>query len=355
MLVRRVAVLLLVLVSVFVSTGSAQSQEGPVELVSARTEYSSTFANPDGSRTLVLHTGPVHVRDGRGGWRPVDLTLRPGAEGRIEPVAHPRELSFGGAGSTELVRMTDGQTRFSRPWPTPLPAPVLARSSATYPGARPGQDLVVTATRTGFTQRLVPSGGSGTRMAGELVGPGGESGLVAEPASVSLGPVLDAYVQSNILTAPMGHQPDVRVGTFDGTIVARSFLGWQLPELRGKAIRRAELKLWNWHSWSCQPRGWQVWETGAPDAKTAWSRQPEWKRQIAGSTKTLGYSTTCPDGTVGVEVTGLVREWAGGGAALGGLGLRAADEADVFAWKKWSASEGAEGHPPRLEVTYQHG
>ncbi|MGO1049944.1 DNRLRE domain-containing protein [Crossiella sp. CA198] len=354
MSVRRVAVVL-ALVSALVPVGSAQAQQQPVELVDARTEYSSTFANPDGSRTLMLHTGPVHVRDGSG-WRPVDLTLRMVASGRIEPVAHPRALSLGGAGSTELARMMDGAARVSRQWPTPLPAPVLAGNRATYPEARPGRDLVVTVTRNGFAQRLVPSGGGvGVPMAGNGVDWSSGSDLVAEPVSVSLGPVLDTYVQSNILTAPMGDQPDVRVGTFDGAIVARSFLGWQLAGLRGKQVRRAELELWNWHSWSCQPRGWQVWETGVADGKTAWSLQPAWLRQVAGSTKTLGYSANCPDSTVGVELTGLVREWAGGGAVLGGLGLRAADEGDVFAWKKWSASEGAEGHPPRLEVTYQEG
>ncbi|MGW0520483.1 DNRLRE domain-containing protein [Crossiella sp. NPDC003009] len=351
--VRRAAVVL-ALVSVLVPVGSAQSRPQPVEVVDARTEYSSTFANPDGSRTLVLHTGPVHVREG-GGWRPVDLTLRASADGRVEPVAHPRRLSLGGQGSTELARMVDGQTRFTRAWPTPLPAPVLAGSRVTYPGARPGEDLVVTVTRSGFTQRLVPSGGTvPLTVASESAGSEG-SDVVAEPASVSLGPVLDTYVQSNILTAPMGHQPDIRVGTFDGTIVARSFLSWQLAGLRGKQVRRAELKLWNWHSWSCQARAWQVWETGAADAKTAWSRQPAWLRQVAGSTKTLGHSASCPDGAVEVELTGLVREWAGGGAELGGLGLRAENEADVFGWKKWSASEATEGRPPRLEVTYQQG
>ncbi|WP_143342892.1 DNRLRE domain-containing protein, partial [Crossiella equi] len=294
------------------------------------------------------------VRDSAGGWREVDLTLRPGDGGRLEPAAHPRALSLGGQGSTELVRMAYGQAAFSRKWPTPLPAPVVRGNRVTYPQAQAGQDLVITVTRTGFTQRLVAAGGGGA--VDEAAGVDGGPGSLVEPATVGLGPLLDTYVQSNVLNVSLGHQPDVRVGTFDGAVVARSFLNWPLEALRGKRVRLAELELWNWHSWSCQPRAWQVWETTVAGAGTAWNRQPEWLAQVAESSRTTGYSAICPDATAGVDLTGLVRKWAGGsGAGMGTVGLRAVDEADVFAWKKWAAAATGEGHPPRLEVTYLEG
>ncbi len=40
-------------------------------------------------------------------------------------------------------------------WPAPLPAPVVTGDTATYPGVRAGQDLSVTATRTGYELHLV--------------------------------------------------------------------------------------------------------------------------------------------------------------------------------------------------------
>ncbi|KZB80322.1 hypothetical protein [Amycolatopsis regifaucium] len=54
------------------SESAARSQDKPVEMLSERTGTSSTFANPDGSRTTQVHGGPVHVRRD-GDWVPVDL------------------------------------------------------------------------------------------------------------------------------------------------------------------------------------------------------------------------------------------------------------------------------------------
>lgn len=137
----------------------ARSQNKPVEVLSARTESSTTFANPDGSYTTQVHGGPIRVRRGNE-WAPVDLTLVKGADGRIRPKAHPRELVLAGAGGKNgeprnlaTVQSVDGEV--SLQYPGALPEPVLAGDVATYPEVQPGVDLQVKATRTGFEQFFV--------------------------------------------------------------------------------------------------------------------------------------------------------------------------------------------------------
>ncbi|WP_125786527.1 RICIN domain-containing protein [Amycolatopsis sp. WAC 01375] len=134
----------------------ARSQQKPVEMRSERTENSSTFANPDGSRTTQVHGGPVHVRRG-GDWVPVDLTLEKSADGLVRPKAHPRELVLAGAsaksGDLATVQSRDGKVALQ--YPGALPEPVLTGETATYPEIQPGVDLQVKATRTGFEQFFV--------------------------------------------------------------------------------------------------------------------------------------------------------------------------------------------------------
>ncbi|MGW0198956.1 hypothetical protein ACWDX9_36725, partial [Nonomuraea sp. NPDC003201] len=67
-----------------------------VEIESARTEASSTYANPDGSLTEEMFAGPVRVRDGAG-WKPVDLALTATGDGTVTPKSHGRALRIGGA------------------------------------------------------------------------------------------------------------------------------------------------------------------------------------------------------------------------------------------------------------------
>ncbi|MFK4273377.1 hypothetical protein, partial [Streptomyces milbemycinicus] len=47
----------------------------PVEVTSARTEYSQTMANPDATFTLTQSTEPQRARAADGTWRDIDVTL----------------------------------------------------------------------------------------------------------------------------------------------------------------------------------------------------------------------------------------------------------------------------------------
>lgn len=135
-------------------------------MVAARSETSTTWANPDGSLTTDLSAGPVRFKRG-GVWVPVDVNLRREADGSVQPAAQPGalRLSGGGGGSRpaslraaqharaqDLVTLGEGDRRITLQWKGALPKPVLAGTTATYQDAVPGADVVVEATRTGYEQ-----------------------------------------------------------------------------------------------------------------------------------------------------------------------------------------------------------
>ena len=51
----------------------AQSTEVPA----ARSESTSTFVNPDGTRSLRASTEAINYRDARGTWQPIDTSVVP--------------------------------------------------------------------------------------------------------------------------------------------------------------------------------------------------------------------------------------------------------------------------------------
>ncbi|MEE6263561.1 carboxypeptidase regulatory-like domain-containing protein [Plantactinospora sonchi] len=124
-----------------------------VEILSERTEYSQTFLNVDGSRTMEQGIEPVRVRKGSS-WVPVDTTLKPSPEG-ITPKASVLPVVISAGGSGPLARLRDGDRELAVSWPEPLPAPELRGSTATYHNVLPDVDLQVTAHALGFSEVLV--------------------------------------------------------------------------------------------------------------------------------------------------------------------------------------------------------
>ncbi|MFE9306696.1 DNRLRE domain-containing protein [Streptomyces sp. NPDC006706] len=101
------------------------------------------------------YTGPIRVRDEHGTWRPVDTTLV--ADGGVvapKMAAADVTLSDGGTDQT-LVQVERGKHALGVAWEGKLPKPRLNGSTATYPGAVKGGDLVVTALKEGFTHNVV--------------------------------------------------------------------------------------------------------------------------------------------------------------------------------------------------------
>ncbi|QJY48441.1 DNRLRE domain-containing protein [Pseudonocardia broussonetiae] len=339
-------------------TAHADEPDGPER----RTETSTSTARVDGSRAVTLFAGPVQLRRGAE-WVPVDLTLVTSPDGVVRPAASEHDLALTPAGP--VVHWAGGGSAALAPVaPGPLPAPELAGHRATYPQVVPGYDLVVEATRSGFAASI--------RRAGTAVGPtpvlalattaaGAErvvEGTATESAVsrvVASAPVtgtapapFDTTVQSTILRSDASGDPDLRLGSYDGTAVARSFLTFDLAEVTGRPITTATLRVHQEWSSSCRPASWEVWSSPAVGPATRFANQPVAERVWATSTETRGNSAACAAGWTQVDVTELVRAWSAAGVPTGTVLLRATDEVDPLGWKRFGSAESPQ--VPNLEI-----
>ncbi|WP_155054071.1 LamG-like jellyroll fold domain-containing protein [Streptomyces blattellae] len=135
----------------------AASTGEQVEVEGLRTEYSTTYANPDGlTFTLQDSAAPVRVKDSAGKWTTPDATLEVRADGIVGPKAAAVDLSFSGGGEgADLLNIAREGRSLSLGWPGKLPEPRLDGSSALYGEVLPGVDLKLTATVEGFREVLI--------------------------------------------------------------------------------------------------------------------------------------------------------------------------------------------------------
>lgn len=124
-----------------------------VEDVSQRSEFTRVYANPDGTWTASTASDPEQVRDAAGRWHGIDTSLS-AVGGRLAPAYATTDVSFSAGGDAVAVQMTTGGQHLAWSWPRVLPKPTVTGSTATYPLAD-GEDLVLTATPTGFTEDVV--------------------------------------------------------------------------------------------------------------------------------------------------------------------------------------------------------
>ncbi|WP_156325699.1 DNRLRE domain-containing protein [Nonomuraea sp. SBT364] len=137
------------------ATAEAAKTGRAVPVPSLTDENSTTVANPDGTYTATITSGPSNVKQG-GRWVPIDTSLV--AEGGVlRPKAAKARIEVSGGGEGPLATMADEHGRtFSLRWPTALPAPRVQDNVATFADAAgPGADLVVTVLPTGFRHDVV--------------------------------------------------------------------------------------------------------------------------------------------------------------------------------------------------------
>ncbi|MBB2944525.1 hypothetical protein FB565_004254 [Actinoplanes lutulentus] len=152
---------------------SAKQTGERVRLDDATTETSEYFATPGGDVVGVISSGMVRFQR-NGTWVPIDLTLRRHADGSVAPAEHPDSLRLSGArttGSTDLASLGGGVDKVTMGWQGKLPEPRLEGSKATYPEVRPGVDLVVQATPTGFEQFTVLKSAAAAKRITEIALP----------------------------------------------------------------------------------------------------------------------------------------------------------------------------------------
>lgn len=165
--VSRLALALLVLASILPAGPLAVAQEASSdpapqiadELVEKRGERSKVFLNSDGSHTARLFTSPVHFLAQDGTWQEIDPTLvaselsgyawRNAADSfavHFSATAKPQDMV--------LVTDSTSSVSFGFEGADPASAAVVDGSKITYPGIRPGMDLVYEV-REGEVKELV--------------------------------------------------------------------------------------------------------------------------------------------------------------------------------------------------------
>jgi hypothetical protein len=139
---------------VSVAIAQARRNGERVQITAQDSETTTTWANPDGTLTTDLASGPVRVRQGSG-FVPVDPTLV-AKNGIVAPKATQGNVRLSGGGSVaDLASLGGVGARLGLRWPGALPAPTLAGDTATYHDVVPGGDLVVKALTTGYEVSLV--------------------------------------------------------------------------------------------------------------------------------------------------------------------------------------------------------
>jgi hypothetical protein len=164
-----------------------------VEVAALADEFSTTYANPDGTFTYTVSVAPLRAKNAKGQWAPVDTSLRKDKSGwHTVNSPYPVTFSAGGDGGgtahkavartsgsavqaavfrtgsrpaqqvdatdtewTRLLTMTAEGHEIAFEWPGELPEPVVEDDRALYEGVLPGVDLMLTARDTGFTHVLV--------------------------------------------------------------------------------------------------------------------------------------------------------------------------------------------------------
>ncbi|WP_346623105.1 DNRLRE domain-containing protein [Blastococcus montanus] len=191
-----------------------------------------------------------------------------------------------------------------------------------------------------------------------------DMGMLTDPATVypvtidptqALGPLGDTFVQSSILNTPQGGATELRSGTYDGgRTVARSLLRFDVSPVFNRVVQSANLALYHFHSWSCDPRWVDIRAAGDHDpARVTWGNQPGIDWSVAGI-KANAHVAACPARWIDFNLTGWVAAHAdarNGAPAVMPLAVTAGSEGDNFAWKKFNSGN-AGGGVPTLTFAY---
>ncbi|MFF7757091.1 DNRLRE domain-containing protein [Streptomyces griseorubiginosus] len=130
---------------------TARLQGRKIEVLSARTSDSTTYALPSGELETEAYAGPVRVKQG-GQWKDIDTSLSDsGAD--LTPTAAAADIAVSDGGDTDLASVTKGKESFGMGWADKLPTPKVKDSTASY-DLGSGQTLSVTALAQGFSENL---------------------------------------------------------------------------------------------------------------------------------------------------------------------------------------------------------
>lgn len=130
----------------------ARLQDRMIEILSARTADSSTWALPSGALQTTSYSGPIRVQKD-GTWKDIDTSLSD-VGANLEPTAAAADIAVSDGGDTMLASVTKGDASFGLGWKDDLPAPTVKGDTASY-DLGGGQTLEVTAQKQGFSQNVI--------------------------------------------------------------------------------------------------------------------------------------------------------------------------------------------------------
>ncbi|GHH55844.1 VCBS repeat-containing protein [Streptomyces candidus] len=104
-----------------------------------------------------------------------------------------------------------------------------------------------------------------------------------------------------------------------------------------KVITKSVFQIRNSWSWSCTDRPAELWLTGSISSSTSWNNQPSWGRKLASVNESKGYNSSCPAGNLAFDVTSAANDSVTNKWNNITLGMRASNETDTYAWKKFDA------------------
>ncbi|MFD3352990.1 DNRLRE domain-containing protein [Streptomyces fradiae] len=115
-------------------------------------------------------------------------------------------------------------------------------------------------------------------------------------------------------------------------------------------VSKAYFRAQQSYSWGCASRQYNLYLTSSITPSTTWNTQPSWIRLLDGETNGHGYNTTdCPDEWVALDITSAAQEASRKSWSALTLGLRAANEGDTHAWKKFTTNN---ENAPYIEVLH---
>ncbi|MGW1666745.1 DNRLRE domain-containing protein, partial [Streptomyces microflavus] len=131
---------------------AARLQNRKIEVLSARSASSTTWALPSGLLQSTSYAGPIRVeQDGR--WANIDTALSD-VGATLEPKAAAADITVSDGGDTELASVAKGDASFGLGWQETLPAPTVEGATASY-DLGGGETLEVTAQKQGFSQNVI--------------------------------------------------------------------------------------------------------------------------------------------------------------------------------------------------------
>ncbi|MFD7233631.1 DNRLRE domain-containing protein, partial [Streptomyces sp. NPDC059881] len=289
-------------------------------------------------------------------------------------------------GFEQFLVLKDRPADAEAPWTVPLTLPGISAKqesdgSVSFTDKKSGEEVATMPAPMMWDAQIDPRSGERTNSArvpmsvsqdgdnveltlvpdsGFLSDPATTYPVTIDPATDALGTLFDTFVQDGD-TTDQSASTDLKLGwpgDYADTAktrkrIARSYMTWETSVFADALVSSAKLSMYNYHSWSCETRPWEVWAANGADTTTRWSNQPARLQKIVTSTETR--SSTCNNaGWVNADVTSLAQTWSSAKAETGHIALKAANESDTYAWKRFYSSESTAEQIPQLTVSYNY-